>query len=95
MVKILPARVGDMGLNPGSGRFHMLGATKLSCHNYSCPCAWSPHSATRETITVRIPCTLTREYPPLTATRESPCTAVKTQSSHKQIKFLKQFENQV
>jgi len=34
VVKDPPANAGDMGLIPGLGRSHVLGATKPVCHNY-------------------------------------------------------------
>ena len=34
VVKNPPANAGDMGLIPGLGRSHVLGATKPVCHNY-------------------------------------------------------------
>ena len=34
VVKNPPANVGDLGLIPGLGRFHMWGATKPECHSY-------------------------------------------------------------
>ena len=47
---------------------------------------WSPCSRTREATTVRSPRTATGEQPPLSATRESPWAASKTQHSQKERK---------
>ena len=44
------------------------------------PCDYSPH---KRGLTMRRPSPSAREQPPLTATRESPLTAMKTQHSQK------------
>ena len=66
-VKNPPANAGDPGSILGLGRLHMLWG------NLS-PCA---------TTTGEKPVHCTREQPPLTAGRESPNAAMKTQSSQK------------
>ena len=48
--------------------------------------------AQREATTMRNLCTATREEPPLTVTRESPCAAMKTQHGQKK-KKKKEFLN--
>ena len=51
----------------------------------------SPYSAIREAPKMSSLLTTTREgkeEPPLTATRESPCTAMKTQPNQKYVKFF-------
>ena len=67
-VKNLPANVGNTRLTPGSRRCHMPRATK-------------PHGATKPQLLK--PLRRNEEWPLLTATRESPGTAIKTQHSQK------------
>ena len=77
VVKNLPA--GDMGLIPGSGRFHMR-ATKLMHHNYG---AHAPraHASQEEKPLQWEAHILQQEWPLLPTTTES--TATKTQCSQK------------
>ena len=56
-----------------------------SC-SYGSPGTLKPRSATSEATAVRIPCTTTKERPPLIATRESSCIAVKIQHSSAQFR---------
>ena len=58
------------------------GAIKLMCHSHWIPAPYSLCFATREATTVRT-CPLRWREPLLSATRESPCTATKTQGSQK------------
>ena len=83
MVESLPANAGDTGSGPGLGRSHMPRSNwarepqLLSLH------VWSLCSATGEAAIVERPAHRGEEWPPLAATRESPCTETKTQHSHK------------
>ena len=72
MVKNPPANAGNTGSSPGLGRSHM------------------PRVATTEARAPRAralqhekPAHHNEEQPPLAATRESPCSAAKTQHSQK------------
>ena len=91
VVKNLPAHEGEIGLTPGSGRFHMLwGATKPVHHNSwvhapqvqkpVCPRADDPQEKPPHKKPVH-----DDKQPPLAATRESPYAATKTQHSQKLI----------
>ena len=44
VVKNPPANAREMGLIPGLGKSHMLGAAKSMCHNYRA-CAFEPWSS--------------------------------------------------
>jgi len=79
----MPANAEDTGLVPGPGRSHM----QLSPHPTTTEghTPWSPRRATREAAVMRSPSTATRAQPPLAATRERLCTAIKTQCSRKSI----------
>ena len=85
VVENLPAIAGDTGSSPGLGRSHMPRSSwarepqLLSLH------VWSLYSATRGRDSER-PAHCDEEWPPLAATRESPCTEMKTQHSHKKNK---------
>ena len=60
------------------------GATKPTRHDYGACSPWSPWSITTEATARRRPCTAAGEWPLITATRESPHAAAKTQRSQKQ-----------
>ena len=83
VVENLPANAGDTGSSPGLGRSHMPRSNwarepqLLSLH------VWSLCSATGEARDSERPMHCDEEWPPLTATGESPCTETKTQHSQK------------
>ena len=74
MDKSLPANAGDMGLIPGSGR------SPIPRGNQVCVPA-TVEAACLEPVLVRSH--RNEEYPLLTATKESPHTAAKTQHNQK------------
>ena len=75
MLKNLPANIGDLGLIPGLGRSHLTAVELLSL------C-----SATGEDTTMRGSHRKMTSRPLLTAARESPSAAMKTQSRQKERK---------
>ena len=89
MVKNPPANAGDMGSSPGLEYPTCRRATKPMCHNYWA-CAlepvnhnyWSPCATTIEACAPRGHAPQ-QDKPPLTATRESPHAATKTQCNQK------------
>ena len=90
MVKIPPVNAGDTDSVFGLGKFHRRGATKSFCHNYwahnaaaTKPAHLEPMLGNKRSHCNEKPCTTMAGSPLLAATRESPCTATKTQHSHK------------
>ena len=77
VVENLPANAGDMGSSPGLGRSHMPWSKWPVSHNY-----WACASGACALQQER-PAHRDEEWPPLAATRESPCTETKTQHSQK------------
>ena len=65
------------------------GAAKPVHDNYRARESWNPHSMTKEATAMRSPLVTTREKSLLTATRESPRAAAKTQNSKKKKRKLK------
>ena len=99
IVMNLPVNTRDKGSTPGLGKFHMLQGNKLVYHNcwacalepssyttvepnYWSPCALEPIFLNKRSHQMRNLHT-TREYPLLTATRESSQAAMKIQHSQK------------
>ena len=90
-----PANAGDTGLIPDPGRFHMPSWNEACRPELLSPCSrahkplllsprtWSLCSTTGEAAAVRSVSATAREKPPLSATRESPSTAMKTQPNEK------------
>ena len=90
VVKNLVANAGDTCSIPGPGTKTPCAVEQLSlqatstepsCCNYWGWVPWSPRSTAREASTRRSLCPAAREWPPLITTRESLCTARKTQNS--------------
>ena len=82
VVESLPANAGDTGSSPGLGRCHMPRSNYAREPQLLRLRIWSLCSATRGHDSER-PAHRDEEWPPLAATRESPCTETKTQHSHK------------
>ena len=71
VVKNVSAKAGDTGLIPASGRSHIRQGSKA--HQLLKRLCLEPVlQTTREATTVRSSHTTTREWPPLSTTRESP-----------------------
>ena len=93
VVRNLPASAGNIDSIAGLERSHMLRSNEAHAPQLLNPCATALEaytrqslcSTTREGTAIRSPHTTAREQPLLTATRESPCTAMKTQHSQRQI----------
>ena len=85
MVKNLSVKVGDTGQIPGPGGFHIPWDNSAHVPQPQMPTLQSPCFATREATAIGNQYMATRESPLLTAARESPCTAAKTQHSQKSI----------
>ena len=82
VVENLPANAGDTGSSPGLGRSHMLRSSWAREPQLLSLRIWSLCSTTRGRNSER-PTHRDEEWPPLTATRESPRTETKTQHSQK------------
>ena len=76
----LPANAGDTGSSPGLGRSHMPRSSWAREPQLLSLRVWSLCSATRGRDSER-PVHRDEEWPPLAATRESPCIETKTQHS--------------
>ena len=83
VVKNPPANAGDTGSSRGLGRSHMPWSDWACEPQLLSLCVWSLCSAIREAVIVKRPAHHDEEWPPLAATRESPCTEMKTQHSQK------------
>ena len=82
VVENLPANAGDTGSSPGLGRSHMPRSSWAREPQLLSLRVWSLCSATGGRDSER-PVHRNEEWPPLAATRESPCTETKTQHSQK------------
>ena len=87
MVETLPADAGDTGSSPGLGRSHMPRSNWPREPQLLSLRVWSQCSATRGRDSQR-PAHRDEEWPPLSATGESPRTETKTQK-HRQEKKKK------
>ena len=83
MVENPPANAGNTASILGPGRFHMPQSSRALAPQLLSLC-----SATKEPTATRSPSTKTREWPQVSATREIPLAAMKTQNSQKQINEL-------
>ena len=84
-VKKSSANVADTCSIPDPGRCHNYGAHSRAPRAATAEALEleSLCSASREATAVRSPCTTTRQEPPLAATREKACIAMKTQHRQK------------
>ena len=82
VVKNLPANAGDRSSIPGPGRAHTLQSNSAPALQLLSLCsgAWEPHLLSPQ---ARSLCSVTGEQPRLTAARESPHAAARTQHGHK------------
>ena len=93
MVKNPPVNAGDTGSIPGPGRSHMPGSgwahvpQLLSLRSRACapqllkPTSLEPVLCNKRSHDNERPAHRNEEWPPLAATRESPCAATQTQYS--------------
>ena len=82
VVENLPANAGDTGSSPGLGRSHMPRSNWAREPQLLSLRVWPVLRNKRGRDSER-PAHRDEEWPPLAATRESPCTETKTQRSHK------------
>ena len=97
VVKNPPANAGDTGSSPGPGRSHMPWSNQARepqllslCSRAHVPQLLDPTRLVPVLHNKRSHRN-NKEQPLLTATRESPCTATKTQCSQKQINKINKF----
>ena len=83
VVENLSANAGDTGLIPGPGRSHMLRSNWACAPQLLKPARLEPVLRNKRRHRHEKPVHRNEEWPPLAATRESPCTATKTQHSQK------------
>ena len=83
MVENLPANAGDTGSSPGLGGFPQAAERLGPCATTTEPVHLEPVLHNKRGRDTERPAHRDEEWPPLAATRGSPCTETKTQHSHK------------